>query len=74
MKCSGCFAMKEQEQYIRDNIASIAEEAFPDNIGNEWIIHNILEHPEGIEVEVEPRPSNGIWLIKDCEISPRSVF
>ncbi len=50
--------MKEQEQYIRDNITSIAEEAFPDNIGNEWIIHNILEHPKGIEVEVEPRPDD----------------
>lgn len=50
--------MNEQEQYIRDNITSIAETAFPDNIGNEWIIHNIIEHPKGIEVEVEPRPDN----------------
>ena len=46
--------MDEQEQYIRENITSIAEEAFPDNIGIEWIIHNILVHPKGIEVEVEP--------------------
>ena len=50
--------MNDQEQYIRDNISSIAEEAFPDNIGNEWQIHNIIEHPKGIEVEVEPRPDN----------------
>jgi hypothetical protein len=50
--------MKEQEQYIRDNIINIAEKSFPDNIGNEWIIHNIMEHPKGIEVEVEPKPDN----------------
>ena len=49
--------MKEQEQYIRDNITSIAETAFPDNIGNECI-HNILDHPKGIEVEVEPKPDD----------------
>ena len=48
----------EQKQYIRDNITDIAEEAFPDNIGNEWIIHHIIEHPKGIEVEVEPRPED----------------
>ncbi len=50
--------MNEQEQFIRDNITSIAEEAFPDNIGIEWVIHNILDHPKGIEVEVEPRPDD----------------
>ena len=50
--------MAEQEQYIRDNITSIAEEAFPDNIGNEWIIHNISEHTKGFDVEVEPQPDD----------------
>ncbi len=50
--------MEEQEQYIRDNITNIAERAFPDNIGNEWIIHGITKHPNGIEVEVEPKPDD----------------
>ena len=50
--------MNEQEQHIRDNITSIAEEVFPDNIGNVWIIHDIIDHPKRIEVEVEPRPDD----------------
>ncbi len=50
--------MNEREQFIRDNITSIAEEAFPDDIGIEWVIHNIVDHPKGIEVEVEPRPDD----------------
>jgi hypothetical protein len=50
--------MEEQRQYIRENITHIAEKAFPDNIGNEWFIHNIIEHPKGIEVEVEPIPDD----------------
>lgn len=50
--------MKELEQFIQENISSIAEEAFPENKDNEWIIHNIIEHPKGIEVEVEPKPDN----------------
>ena len=50
--------MNEQEQYILDNITNIAEEAFPDNIGNEWIIHNISEHTRGLDVEVEARPDD----------------
>ena len=48
----------EQEQYIRENISSIAGEAFPDNMGNEWLIHDLIEHPNKIEVEVEPRPDD----------------
>ncbi len=50
--------MNEQEQYIRDNITSLAEEVFPDNIGNEWVIHDIVDHPKRIEVEVEPIPDD----------------
>lgn len=50
--------IEEQEQYIRDNITSISEDAFPDDVGNVWIIHNIKEHPKGIEVEVEPKPND----------------
>ena len=49
---------EKQIQYIRDHIAHIAEQAFPDNLGNEWFIHNIIEHPKGIEVEVEPIPDD----------------
>ena len=50
--------MSDQQEYLRNNISVIAETAFPDNIGNEWIIHNITEHEKGLAVEVEPRPNN----------------
>ena len=50
--------MKEQEQYVREHIVSIAESAFPDNIGNDWLIHDLIVHPGKIEVEVEPIPDN----------------
>ncbi len=50
--------MKEHEQYIRDNISSIAESAFPDNTGNEWLIHKVIRHPDRLEVEVEPVPDD----------------
>ena len=47
-----------QKEFIRENINNIAEKAFPDNTGNWWVIHNIVEHPHGIEVEVEPKPAD----------------
>lgn len=50
--------MDEHRQYIRDNIGHIAEKAFPENIGNEWFIHNMIDHPNGLEVEVEPIPDD----------------
>ena len=50
--------MDNREEYIRNNINSIAESAFPDNIGNTWIIHEILEQDKQWLVEVEPQPDD----------------
>ena len=49
--------MDDREEFLRNNIASIAETAFPDSMGNEWIIHSIMEHEKGLAVEVEPSPN-----------------
>ena len=47
---------KEREDYIRSNIVSIAEKAFPDDKGLKWDIKGI-EHKDKISyAEVEPKP------------------
>lgn len=49
--------MSNQEQFIRDNIAWIGAEAFPDTDGVDWKIHTLRPIDGGYEVVVSTEPN-----------------
>lgn len=48
----------EREKYLRDNIAKISQENFPDNLRNTWKILNFTHKETQTYIEVEPEPKD----------------
>ena len=46
-----------REAHIRNNIVAMAESAFPDDTGLEWMIHSFDHQGDLSFVEVEPKPA-----------------
>jgi len=46
----------DREDYLKTHIVAIAEEAFPDNLGLEWIVRGFVHRGDFTVVEVEPQP------------------
>lgn len=68
----------DRETYLRENVVSIAEDTFPDDVGLAWAIHAIEHRGEWSAVTAEPSGNVGypefVFLVSFADdAAPRPI-